>query len=62
MTKIAEIGGNGFVQESQPHSQERRSEDTPFLKIGDLCPDCGQAAVINEEGCRKCYACGFSEC
>ncbi len=36
--------------------------DQPFLKIGDLCPECGQAAVINEEGCRKCYACGFSEC
>ena len=33
-----------------------------FMKIGDLCPDCGQAAVVNEEGCRKCYACGFSEC
>ncbi len=31
-------------------------------KIGDLCPECGQAAVINEEGCRKCYACGYSEC
>ncbi|MCB9135239.1 MAG: adenosylcobalamin-dependent ribonucleoside-diphosphate reductase [Anaerolineales bacterium] len=30
--------------------------------IGDLCPDCGQAAVINEEGCRKCYSCGYSEC
>ena len=33
-----------------------------MLKIGDLCPECGQAAVVNEEGCRKCYACGFSEC
>ncbi len=34
----------------------------PHMKIGDLCPECGQAAVVNEEGCRKCYACGFSEC
>ena len=32
------------------------------LKFGDLCPECGEAAVINEEGCRKCYACGYSEC
>jgi ribonucleoside-diphosphate reductase alpha chain len=34
------------------------------LKLGDLCPECGQASVINEEGCRKCYApgCGYSEC
>ena len=30
--------------------------------IGDLCPDCGEAAVVNEEGCRHCTACGFSEC
>lgn len=40
-------------------------ESTPTqltMQIGDLCPECGQAAVVNEEGCRKCYACGFSEC
>jgi ribonucleoside-diphosphate reductase alpha chain len=35
---------------------------TPKMKIGDICPECGEAAVINEEGCRKCYACGYSEC
>lgn len=32
------------------------------IKIGDLCPECGEAAVVNEEGCRKCHACGYSEC
>jgi ribonucleoside-diphosphate reductase alpha chain len=32
------------------------------VRIGDLCPECGEAAVVNEEGCRKCYACGYSEC
>ncbi len=32
------------------------------MRIGDLCPECGEAAVVNEEGCRKCYACGYSEC
>jgi ribonucleoside-diphosphate reductase alpha chain len=35
---------------------------TQKMRIGDLCPECGEAAVVNEEGCRKCYACGFSEC
>lgn len=29
---------------------------------GDLCPECGAATLVNEEGCRKCYSCGFSEC
>jgi ribonucleoside-diphosphate reductase alpha chain len=40
---------------------ENAAEASP-LKIGDLCPECGHAAVVNEEGCRKCYACGYSEC
>ncbi len=43
-----------------PHSEPAPAQYT--LKIGDLCPECGEAAVVNEEGCRKCYACGFSEC
>jgi ribonucleoside-diphosphate reductase alpha chain len=30
--------------------------------IGDLCPECGEATLVNEEGCRKCYTCGYSEC
>lgn len=39
-----------------------RQEDQSQTKIGDLCPECGAGAVVREEGCRKCYACGFSEC
>ncbi len=32
------------------------------LAKGDLCPECGEVAMVNEEGCRKCYTCGYSEC
>ena len=46
------VNGNGHHEEPQAHT----------MKIGDICPECGEAAVVNEEGCRKCYACGFSEC
>ncbi|MBI3973829.1 MAG: adenosylcobalamin-dependent ribonucleoside-diphosphate reductase [Chloroflexi bacterium] len=28
----------------------------------DLCPECGDAALVYEEGCAKCYSCGYSEC
>jgi ribonucleoside-diphosphate reductase alpha chain len=28
----------------------------------DICPDCGAASLAYEEGCKKCYACGYSEC
>ena len=40
-----------FMEEKKEHRQ-----------IGELCPECGQATLINEEGCRKCYTCGHSEC
>lgn len=28
----------------------------------DLCPTCGEASLVHEEGCKKCYSCGYSEC
>lgn len=28
----------------------------------DICPACGVAALVHEEGCAKCYACGHAEC
>ncbi|MEN6483095.1 MAG: adenosylcobalamin-dependent ribonucleoside-diphosphate reductase [Anaerolineaceae bacterium] len=44
---------------------ELRTDKAPVVistKIGDLCPECGHASFVNEEGCRKCYSCGYSEC
>ncbi|HZK16896.1 MAG TPA: adenosylcobalamin-dependent ribonucleoside-diphosphate reductase [Anaerolineaceae bacterium] len=37
-------------------------QQTAFHPVGELCPECGEATMINEEGCRKCYTCGHSEC
>lgn len=28
----------------------------------DICPDCGNTTLANEEGCSKCYTCGYSAC
>jgi ribonucleoside-diphosphate reductase alpha chain len=28
----------------------------------DICPECGSGSFAYEEGCKKCYACGYSEC
>lgn len=33
-----------------------------FKKRTDLCPKCGEATFVFEEGCKKCYGCGYSEC
>jgi ribonucleoside-diphosphate reductase alpha chain len=51
---VEEIKSNGNGHHDEPQFNT--------IKIGDICPECGEAAVVNEEGCRKCYACGFSEC
>lgn len=37
------------------------ASDAPF-KRGDICPGCGEATLVFEEGCKKCYSCGHSEC
>lgn len=58
MSASVKLNGNGFHPEEAPAVMAEQ----PMMKIGDLCPECGQAAVINEEGCRKCYSCGYSEC
>ena len=56
--------GNGTIGHKIEEESEAafRLEGVQPMKIGDLCPECGEAAVVNEEGCRKCYACGYSEC
>jgi len=55
--------------EKEEEPEPLPGEPLPFLDdkkevrpIGELCPECGQATLINEEGCRKCYTCGHSEC
>jgi ribonucleoside-diphosphate reductase alpha chain len=44
------------------HSNGQLIQGAGTLLFGDLCPECGEASLVNEEGCRKCYTCGFSEC
>ncbi|MDE3088371.1 MAG: hypothetical protein KGJ80_03150, partial [Chloroflexota bacterium] len=49
----------------QPRAEQKDDSDVKQLqlfKVGDLCPECGHASFVNEEGCRKCYSCGHSEC
>ncbi len=56
-------GANGTIG----HSTSTLDGQPPLPAKGiqgavDLCPECGAASVVNEEGCRKCYDCGYSEC
>jgi ribonucleoside-diphosphate reductase alpha chain len=43
-------------------SEGEDGKQLQLFQIGDLCPQCGHASFVSEEGCRKCYSCGYSEC
>ena len=53
---------NVIVTPMPPEQLPIPEVNTPARPIGELCPECGHATLINEEGCRKCYTCGHSEC
>jgi ribonucleoside-diphosphate reductase alpha chain len=66
---VRQVSQQSLLEETEAAQMNLVTEDTdaistapPMPRIGDLCPECGVAAVINEEGCRKCYSCGYSEC
>jgi len=46
----------------RPVHAELSQPSLALFQVGDLCPACGQAALVNTEGCSRCYACGHSEC
>jgi len=48
--------------EPQELPRSTMTHSTPKAQVGDLCPSCGQAAMVYTEGCRRCYICGHSEC
>lgn len=34
----------------------------PATSLFDICPECGTGSFAYEEGCKKCYSCGYAEC
>ena len=60
---------SGTDSNTSNNGNEAHVEDaTPPLSLthlsvtGNLCPKCGCNTLVYEEGCRKCYSCGHSEC
>ncbi len=48
---------------SNGHDDPPAHKDLSRLSVtGNLCPQCGCNTMVYEEGCRKCYTCGHSEC
>jgi ribonucleoside-diphosphate reductase alpha chain len=59
--QASESPGENGGDDGHTHPGAPLAQQLP-LRIGDLCPACGEATFVNEEGCRKCYNCGHSEC
>ncbi|MBI4030029.1 hypothetical protein HY373_02535, partial [Candidatus Berkelbacteria bacterium] len=36
--------------------------DGPRIVRADICPECGVAALVHEEGCANCKDCGYKKC
>lgn len=58
---------NGVAKEQLPpvvpkNNKDRDSYSLELEAPGDICPECGSSALVYEEGCSKCHACGHSEC
>lgn len=53
------VNNDFSIQPKQLQIEESLQAET---KIGDICPSCGAPALVYEEGCAKCHACGHSEC
>lgn len=55
----------GFANGENNHEVPDEKETVPkdeMKVIGDICPACGSPALVYQEGCSKCHACGHSEC
>jgi ribonucleoside-diphosphate reductase alpha chain len=45
-----------------PETGASPSISTATTSLFDICPECGSGTLAYEEGCKKCYGCGYSEC
>ena len=61
---VAQVLAEELGQAPTGHQVEEieHPRQTSLFKVGDLCPQCGEASFVMEEGCKRCYSCGHSEC
>ena len=45
-----------------PSAETLSAHEGVATGLADICPECGGASLAYEEGCKKCYSCGYSEC
>jgi ribonucleoside-diphosphate reductase alpha chain len=63
--EVKETPGISVKKEETSGVTMQLSAASPISKTvsrRDICPKCGVASFVYEEGCKKCYSCGHSEC
>ncbi|HET8846683.1 MAG TPA: hypothetical protein VFN35_34795, partial [Ktedonobacteraceae bacterium] len=62
-TDNEQANGNGHSNRVHQADMEVQPLSFNMLSVtGNLCPECGCNTMVFEEGCKKCYSCGHSEC
>lgn len=60
---LAQYGGQAEEEtEIPPEEYDTLAVDAVPDLSADLCPQCGGATLIREEGCYNCVGCGYSKC
>jgi len=58
------LDGEGSVADkaAQWNRAEGTEEKSDRPHHADLCPECGQATLVNQSGCYSCLSCGYAKC
>ncbi len=65
---LAESESNAHTANNVSHPAEQgqqlslSNDLAPKTNLYDICPECGVTSFAYEDGCKKCYSCGYSEC
>jgi ribonucleoside-diphosphate reductase alpha chain len=60
--KPEEIPANQLTLPTSMPAEQPVMASASNTSLFDICPECGTGSFAYEEGCKKCYSCGYSEC
>jgi len=53
---------NKTISSADVQHNFQESVEPILISEGAVCPDCDSDSLVREEGCMKCYSCGYSLC
>ncbi len=59
---IEKTNGHSDMVVMEQLAIDAQSDTSSATGLFDICPDCGSGTLAYEEGCKKCYSCGYSAC